>query len=189
MKKTNDLNTDCTFAHINGNNLDIQSLNIEVLQIPSDQNKYHAVAKQTVIFKTGESYSAIGSAFPNSNIPGFDTLKKAQELAMEKVLNLAQQVRKNTPYSNQQVESSHPSEIASSPSNTPRVDGIDKSKWNGGGNKPITQRQIDLIKRRAEECHTNADDLVRHKFGKSLPMLNGSEANEVIQHLKKESIY
>ena len=31
--------------------LDIQSMNTDILQIPSEQNKYHAVAKHTVIFR------------------------------------------------------------------------------------------------------------------------------------------
>lgn len=168
--------------------LGIQSMHTDILQIPSENNQFHAVAKHTVTFKSGESYSAIGSALPDDKVSSLETLDKAQDIAFQNAFHLARQARRNAPLFGTQIDSSQPSEIASSSSSTPRPDGIDKSKWNGGGNKPITQNQINLIKRMAGKKNTDPELLVRNNFGKKLEMLNGSEAHEVIG-LLNDSVY
>jgi len=168
--------------------LGIQSMHTDILQIPSEQNKYHAVAKHTVTFKSGESYSAIGSALPDDKVSFLETLEKAQEFALRDAFHLAHQARRKVPNYGQQIDSPQPSEIASLSSHTLRPDDIDKRKWNGGGNKPITQNQINLIKRMAGKKNTDPELLVRNNFGKKLEMLNGSEAHEVIG-LLNDSVY
>ena len=120
--------------------LDIQSMNTDILQIPTEQNKYHAVAKHTVTFKSGESYSAIGSALPDDKTSSIDALEKAQEFAFQ------------------------------------------------NANKPISEKQLNLIKTRASQKDTDAESLARNKFGKSLARLSGSEAHEMIG-LLTDSVY
>ena len=78
--------------------LGIQSMHTDILQIPSEQNKYHAVAKHTVTFKSGESYSAIGSALPDDKVSSLETLDKAQDIAFQNAFHLARQARKMLPY-------------------------------------------------------------------------------------------
>ena len=168
--------------------LDIQSMNTDILQIPSEQNKYHAVAKHTVTFKSGESYSAIGSALPDDKTSSLDTLEKAQEFALRDAFYLAHQARRKVANYGQQIDSLQPAQIPTYPSNPARTDSIDKSKMNGGGSKPISEKQLNLIKTRASQKDTDADSLARNKFGKSLAKLSGSEAHEIIG-LLNDSVY
>ena len=168
--------------------LDIQSMNTDILQIPTEQNKYHAVAKHTVTFKSGESYSAIGSTFSGDKTSSIDTLEKAQEFAFQNAFDLARQARRIVPHYSQQTDSLQPAQIPTYPSNPARPDSIDKSKMNGGGNKPISEKQLNLIKTRASQKDTDAESLARNKFGKSLARLSGSEAHEMIG-LLTDSVY
>lgn len=85
--------------------LDIQSMNTDIIQIPSEQNKYHAVAKHTVTFKSGESYSAIGSALPDDKTSSIDALEKAQEFAFQNAFDLARQARRKLGNYSQQTDS------------------------------------------------------------------------------------
>ena len=168
--------------------LDIQSMNTDILQIPSEQNKYHAVAKHTVTFKSGESYSAIGSALPDDKTSSIDALEKAQEFAFQNAFDLARQARRIVPHHGQQTDSLQPAQTPTYPSNTARTDSMDKAKMNGGGNKPISERQLNLIKTKASQKDTDAESLARNKFGKSLARLSGSEAHEMIG-LLTDSVY
>ena len=169
--------------------LDIQSMNTDILQIPTEQNKYHAVAKHTVSFKSGESYSAIGSALPDDKTSSIDTLEKAQEFAFQYAFDLARQARRIVPHYGKQIDSLQQPKNTTYSSNPARPDSIDKSKMNGGGNKPISEKQIGLIKSRAEKSNTDAEELVYKKFGKHITQLTGSEANEVIRILNNDFVY
>ena len=168
--------------------LDIQSMNTDILQIPSEQNQFHAVAKHTVTFKSGESYSAIGSALPNDKVSSLETLDKAQDIAFQNAFHLAHQARRKMGNYGQQIDSLQPAQTRISPSNPARTDSMDKAKMNGGGNKPISEKQLNLIKTRASQKDTDADSLARNKFGKSLAKLSGSEAHEIIG-LLNDSVY
>lgn len=169
--------------------LDVLSMHTDILQIPNEQNKYHAVAKHTVTFKSGESYSAIGSALPDDKTSSIDTLEKVQEFALRDAFHLAHQARRKLGNYEQQIDSLQQPENTTYSSKTARPDAIDKSKMNGGGNKPISERQIGLIKKQAEDRNTNADELTRQRYGKSVSELNGAEAHEIITMFKSNSIY
>ena len=168
--------------------LDVLSMNTDILQIPSEQNQFHAVAKHTVSFKSGESYSAIGSALPDDKTSSTDTLEKAQEFAFQNAFDLARQARRIVPHYIQQTDSLQPAQTPTYPSNSARPDSIDKSKMNGGGSKPISEKQLNLIKTRASQKDTDAESLARNRFGKSLTKLSGSEAHEMIG-LLTDSVY
>lgn len=169
--------------------LDVLSMHTDILQIPTEQNNYHAVAKHTVTFKSGESYSAIGSALPDDKTSSIDTLEKAQEFAFQNAFHLAHQARRKLGNYEQQIDSLQPPKNTTYSSKTARPDAIDKSKMNGGGNKPATDKQIELIKSRAEKNNTDANELVYKKFGKHISQITGSEANDVIRILNKDFIY
>ena len=168
--------------------LDVLSMHTDILQIPSEQNKYHAVAKHTVTFKSGESYSAIGSALPDDKVSSLEILDKAQDIAFQNAFHLARQARRKVGNYGQQTDSLQTAQTSTYSSNAVRSDGIDKARMNGGGNKPISEKQLNLIKRMAGKKNTDPELLVRNNFGKKLEMLNGSEAHEVIG-LLNDSIY
>ena len=168
--------------------LDVLSMNTDILQIPSEQNQFHAVAKHTVSFKSGESYSAIGSALPDDKTSSPDPLEKAQEFAFQNAFDLARQARKIVPHYGKQIDSLQQPKNTTYSSNPARPDAIDKSKMNGGGNNPISEKRLNLIKTRASQKDTDAESLARNKFGKSLAKLSGSEAHEIIG-LLNDSVY
>ena len=60
----------------------------------------------------------------------------------------------------------------------------DKSCYNGGWKKPISEKQLDLIKNLGEQHSQDPEKIARTKYGKPLVELCGMEANEMIQKLK-----
>lgn len=58
-----------------------------------------------------------------------------------------------------------------------------KSKLNGGGNKPISEGQINCLQNIALHKALNINDLCQQKYGKDLDQLVGSQANELIKSL------
>ncbi len=60
----------------------------------------------------------------------------------------------------------------------------DKSKFNGGGNKPASDKQINWIENSARKNGGSGDALAQEKFGKYIHQLTGSEAHELIGELK-----
>ena len=101
---------------------------------------------------------------------------------------MAHQARRKLGNYSQQTDSLQPAQIPTYPSNSARTDSSDKSKMNGGGNKPISEKQLNLIKTRASQKDTDPESLAQNKFGKSLTKLNGSEAHEIIG-LLNDSVY
>ena len=55
---------------------------------------------------------------------------------------------------------------------------------NGGGLKPISEKQQSFISRMASEVGINAEKESHALFDKPLSALNGSEAHQLIQNLK-----
>lgn len=53
----------------------------------------------------------------------------------------------------------------------------------GGGDKPISPRQKQLIYDRANQSGQDADNLARECYGKKLSEMTGSEANSLIRNL------
>ncbi len=60
----------------------------------------------------------------------------------------------------------------------------DKSKFNGGGSKPASDKQINWIENSARKNGGSGDALAQEKFGKYIHQLTGSEAHELIGELK-----
>lgn len=59
------------------------------------------------------------------------------------------------------------------------------SKFNGGGNKPISSSQINLIEKLGRERHVAPVEKSLEMFGKEINELRGGEANELIRLLKE----
>ena len=56
--------------------------------------------------------------------------------------------------------------------------------FNGGGNKPATPGQQELIQKIADERRIATVPLCHEMFGKGLSNITGAEANEIIRHMK-----
>lgn len=60
----------------------------------------------------------------------------------------------------------------------------EKSKFMGGGTKPISQNQIKFIKGLCTKQHENFDDVAKRICGKDTSELTGADANAIIADLK-----
>ena len=59
----------------------------------------------------------------------------------------------------------------------------EKAYMNGGGEQPITRRQIMKIEKLANQLGKTANYIAESKFGKTISQLKGEEANEIIRLL------
>ena len=66
-----------------------------------------------------------------------------------------------------------------------QIDSV-KDKLNGGGDKIITERQIDLIDSLCDARSIDSKQFAYEKFGKDLKKLLGHEANTLIRNLQKQ---
>ena len=143
------------------------SINVHVLQIPNDQNGKTAIVSASLVLPDGRVVSDICSVSPCSPFENEDTL----EIAKSRVLNAVKQKAEPNIQHHQQ------------PSTNAIQD--DKSQFQGGGDKPATDKQIFLIQKLAEESGKNAEQLCVAKCGKSLSALTGRGADSVIKYLKQ----
>lgn len=143
------------------------SIAVHVLQIPNDQNGKNAIVSASLVLPDGRVVSDICSVSPRSPFENEDTL----ELAKNKILNAVKQKAESYIQNHQQ------------PSRNAIQD--DKSQFQGGGDKPATDKQIFLIQKLAEENGKDAKQLCLAKFGKSLSALMGREADLLIKSLKQ----
>ncbi len=61
----------------------------------------------------------------------------------------------------------------------------DKNKHNGGGNKPASEKQLDMIRGKCSRLRVSPDTVCREVCNRSLNELCGSEADAVIKSLMK----
>lgn len=60
-----------------------------------------------------------------------------------------------------------------------------KDKLSGGGSKPISSKQKNLIQKMANEQNKNVDEVINAMFHKSINQLEGHEADSVIKSMRK----
>jgi len=71
-----------------------------------------------------------------------------------------------------------------SASHTASQQPVFKEEMNGGGSKPISDKQQHVIIKMASELGLNAEREAHASYGKSLGALQGAEAHQLIQKLK-----
>ena len=59
----------------------------------------------------------------------------------------------------------------------------EKAFMNGGGQQPITRRQIMKIEKLAKQLRKTGNGISQEKFGKDVSKLKREEANEIIREL------
>lgn len=60
-----------------------------------------------------------------------------------------------------------------------------KDRLSGGGSKPISSKQKNLIQKMANEQNKNVDEVINAMFHKSINQLEGHEADSVIKSMRK----
>ena len=174
-------NNDTFYDVISG--LNISKVDQQVISIPDKSNEFHGVVTATITTKNNNSYTGIGESYSSEKLPKEQVLQQAQLIAyknavcnaiisgnphdsnMEKVIDIVP--TKNIAYSNNKnIEQ-------------------DKAKMNGGGNKPISQKQIELINAMAEQQGETGNSISNKVWHKNLNKLSGSQANRLINDLKE----
>ena len=143
------------------------AINVQVLQLPNDKNGRTAIVSANIIMTDGRVISDVCSESPRSPFENEDTHEQAKNQIINSIKQKAEPYIKN----HQQP-----------PRNAIQDD---KSQFQGGGDKPATDKQIFLIQKLAEESGKNAEQLCVAKCGKSLSALTGRGADSVIKYLKQ----
>ena len=123
------------------------AINVQVLQLPNDKNGNTAIVSATIVMPDGRVVSDVCSVSPRSPFENENTL----ELAKNRVINAVKQ--KAEPY------------IKNHQNISQRDSQDDKSQFQGGGDKPATDKQIFLIQKLAEE---NGKDRFR-RYARHVP--------------------
>ena len=142
------------------------AINVHVLQVPNNQNGNTAVVSASVILPDGRVITDIASCASSSPFDDGDSLGTAKAEVIQKIKQRVSRGQQQVEQPRQSKEQDH-----------------DKSKLNGGGNKPASKGQITFIRNKAEELGMRADKLAAARFGKTLQDLRGCEADSLIKEL------
>ena len=168
--------------------LEIQSITPEILQSPNADNEYHAIVKSTITTANNKSFAGLGDAYESEDLPRNHVLDYAYGVSIAHAVRLASSCSgagSNLPQTGStEVIDIEISELISAPENE-----IDKSKLNGGGNKPASSKQKELIHKLAEKQCTTGDKASMKICKTHLEELTGAQANQVIKKLKEDEIY
>jgi hypothetical protein len=166
----------------------IMSLSVGLIQFPNESNGNTAISLAELMTEDGRVFRDIGDANPN-NVPrgcAESFIRMSSSRAKSRVISDAYNIKSILDDSSRSIDISR---------NDKAVDAeffvmdqnqqpTQKQALNGGGSKPLSDKQAGLIFSMAERKGVDAQSLAMQKFGKSVQELPGSEANELIQSLK-----
>ena len=168
--------------------LEIQSITPQIVQSPNANNEYHAIVSSTITTKNNESFTGLGEAYASESIPKVHVLECARNTSIANAAFLAS-LAVGSGFDRPQTSSTDVIEIETSGViSTPQND-LDKSKLNGGGNKPVSPKQKELIKKLAENQLTTGNKASMKICNIPLEELTGAQANQVIKKLKETDMY
>ncbi len=144
------------------------SISFSVKAVPTEQNGYIGIVEGSIYDEHGSitDFSTADAVSSDSTRPE-DILNKAKESVAELLLQRAQPTYPS------------PAQHQAFPSPTKQ----DKAKSNGGGTKPASDKQKEVIISKCEKLRKNPDDICQNVCGKPLHKLRGQDAHEVIQSL------
>ena len=148
-------------------NASIKKLEIQLVQPPSNDNENRAVCSATVEFDDGRRFTELGESV-GGGVEAASANARTRVMAhVPAVDHLPQQYSGNKPSSQSGSSLSKPN----------------FAKANGGGTKPASHKQKDLIVDMCSKRGKNPDAIASEQFGKPLDDLQGAEANTIIQML------
>ena len=138
-----------------------------VLQIPNDQNGNVAIVSASIVMPNGKVITDVASVYRPSILGGGDPIETARKAVLESIGQKAKGCIKDSTIPSQNVTQD------------------DKNKFQGGGDKPASDKQISLIEKLSQEYGQYPERLSSSQFGKHLSALSGREADSLIKFLKK----
>lgn len=171
----------------------MQSLEVAVLQFPQASNDMRAICAARLVTTGGQVFADIGDASPD-NVPKgcVDSFVRiASTRAKSRVLSDAFNIR--NALEGGQDQDSVPI-LLTAVQDVDNVYGLpegqsqDKSALNGGGDKPRSDKQVNLLHQCASNRGLDPGQVVRNMYGKSIDDLTGSEANFAIRAIKNGQV-
>lgn len=161
----------------------IKSLDVDIQQIPSSDNQDTAVCRATLTNTDNQRFSDVGSA-QGSPDDRDSTICEASMKAQCRVLHRANVLQDDGIFdtvSRPVCATQGAGDItAGSPSVHP------KAALNGGGSKPASAPQLQLLSTLARERNRSVESLSQNTFGKMPVEMSGAQANQLIQQLKQK---
>lgn len=158
----------------------VKSTSSKPFQIPTESNQHMGIVEVSLKINNLKitDFGMASAASCNTNDPQV-ILDEARHNAQERVTQAAYSLF--NPQENMQQK---PPEVLPSLAGMNNSTPVDASKMNGGGNKPASSKQTDLIEKLAHKQHTSADTVSQSMYNKLLQDLTGAEADAVIKKLK-----
>jgi hypothetical protein len=164
----------------------IQSNDVQVIQIPTKENGFHAICHTRISTTSGQVFSAIGEAVKekNDSYPAKCLLQHAAQDGFNIALKWMSDNKESTVQSHDilvsTLDDDEDDDVFSS-----RVTTIKPSPGKeGGGSKAISDKQKDTIISMCRKMNINSDEFTRKRFGKNLSQLIGKEAHSIMHDLR-----
>ena len=166
----------------------IMSLSVGLIQFPNESNGNTAISLAELMTEDGRVFRDIGDANPN-NVPrgcAESFIRMSSSRAKSRVISDAYNIKSilDDSYRNIDISRNDKAVDAEFFVMDQNQQSTQKQALNGGGSKPLSAKQSELIYSLAERKGADAHSLAMQMFGKSVQELQGSEANELIQSLK-----
>ncbi len=168
----------------------IQKISTKIVQLPSVDNGYMTIASTTVVFDDGREFTDVGDASPD-NVPkgcAARYVSMASTRSKGRALSDALNIKNMVEDAGQVRSQDYSGEVIDVEYREVKQGAIPVASEvrNGGGSKPATQKQIDLIEMKGKKKSIDHLNYVYTKFGKNLDQLCGSEADAIIKELDKK---
>jgi len=166
----------------------MMSLAVDPIQLPDASNGNTAIFSAKLTTEDGRVFKDIGDANPN-NVPRGCTesfIRVASSRAKARVMSDAYNIKSLLGDILNSADTSKDNKVIDADFDVvgQTQQSSQKQALNGGGSKPLSAKQSELIYSLAERKGVDAQSLAMQMFGKSVQELQGSEANELIQSLK-----
>lgn len=168
----------------------IQKISTKIIQLPSVENGFMTIASTTVVFDDGREFTDVGDASPD-NVPkgcAARYVSMASTRSKGRALSDALNIKNMVEDAGQVRSQDYDSEVIDVEYREVKQEALPASPemLNGGGSKPASQKQIDLIARNAQKKSIDHFEYAYKRFGKNLDQLCGREADTIIKELNKK---
>jgi len=160
--------------------MNISNRNIQALQIPNKDNKFHAVYEVCLTTPSGQTVCAVGEAKGKDETEIKGLLQLAEEDAharAEAMLPAVSHKDADSTSSYDKWSNESPLSAKNFYKNIPSV------KNPGGGKKPASSKQLEWIRNLCNDKGIDAEAYVLEKFGTDVSSLVGSQADQIIKEL------
>ena len=168
----------------------IQKISTTLVQLPSVNNGYMTIASTTVVLDDGREFTDVGDASPD-NVPkgcAGRYVSMASTRSKGRALSDALNIKNMVEDAGREMSQEYTGDVVDVEYREVKQEALPASPEvrNGGGSKPATQKQMDLIAAKAKKKYIDHYEYAYKRFEKNLDQLCGSEADAIIKELDKK---